>query len=193
MKLNTQSRAAEIVTRQPEEGADSDRTITLSFSSEEPYERWWGIEVLGHGEDDTVRLGRMNNSAPLLKDHRVSVDNQVGRVTRAWVEGARGMAEIVLDETAAGEDILGRMKRGELTKISVGYDIYAVEELRGEGNASDTYRVTDWEPVEVSVVAVPADDTVGYGRAWDSKGHDVSTKARGATMPPESKPAQPEN
>src|SRR4051812_561686 len=39
----------------------ADRTVELSFSSEEPYDRWWGREVLSH-ERGAVRLGRLNDT-----------------------------------------------------------------------------------------------------------------------------------
>ena len=157
---NRQHRTATI-TRQPE--TDTDRTITLSVSSEEPYARWWGIEILGHA-DGEVRLERMANNAPLLRDHRATVESQVGRVTRAWLEDGRLMVDVEMDETEDSEKTLGRIQRGELTKVSVGYQIYALEEARGEADGPTTYRVTDWEPSEVSIVAIAADDTVGYGR-----------------------------
>lgn len=157
---NRQHRTATI-TRQPE--TDTDRTITLSVSSEEPYARYWGIEILGHAAGE-VRLERMENGAPLLRDHRATVESQVGRVTKAWLEDSRLMVNAEMDETEDGERTLGRIKRGELTKVSVGYEIYALEETRGEADGPTTYRVTDWEPSEVSLVAIPADDTVGFGR-----------------------------
>ena len=41
------------------------RTVSLSFSSEDPYERYWGIEILDHSTT-SVNMERLNNSAPLL-------------------------------------------------------------------------------------------------------------------------------
>ena len=48
--------------------------------------------------------------------------------------------------------------------VSVGYEIRELELVKQEGDVK-TYRVTDWRPLEVSLVSIPADMTVGIGRA----------------------------
>lgn len=58
-------------------------------------------------------------------------------------------------------------------------------EEEGADGAESTYRVTDWEPLEVSIVAVPADATVGIGRSDDSSDHETEIEG-------EAIPAQPE-
>ena len=40
------------------------RTVELAFSSELPYERWWGIEILDHSAE-SVRMDRLAQ-----RDHR---------------------------------------------------------------------------------------------------------------------------
>ena len=39
------------------EGEGNERKFTLSFSSEEPYERWFGVEILDHSPG-AVEIGR---------------------------------------------------------------------------------------------------------------------------------------
>ena len=47
-------------------GIDDDaRTVSLAFSSETPYERFWGIEILDHAPG-SIRLGRLQAKGPLL-------------------------------------------------------------------------------------------------------------------------------
>ena len=41
------------------DGEGNERKFTLSFSSEEPYKRWWGNEILDH-ESGAVDLTRLN-------------------------------------------------------------------------------------------------------------------------------------
>ncbi len=53
------------------------RTIPLSFSSEEPYKRWWGTEILDH-TPQAVRLSRLQQRGPLLLDH--NPESQIGVV-----------------------------------------------------------------------------------------------------------------
>ena len=75
---------------QPQES----RRRTISFSSEEPYRRFFGMEILDHGEN-AVDLSRLNSVGVLLFNH--NTDKVVGKVIRAWVENHRGMAEVEFD------------------------------------------------------------------------------------------------
>lgn len=147
---------------------DGDRTVQLSFSSEIPVLRDTPMgpayEVLGHNPGE-VDLSRFNSgSAPVLKDHRRDVDSMVGTVVSARIEGRRGRATVRLADTKEGNSMLSRVKAGEVQSVSVGY---AVHELKsaGEENGYPVLRATKWEAVEVSLVAVPADPTVGVGRS----------------------------
>ena len=58
----------QILARQ-EEGQDS-RRRTISFSSEAPYRRYFGMEILDHAEG-AVDLGRLNSVGVLLFNHDV--------------------------------------------------------------------------------------------------------------------------
>ena len=50
-----------------ESGIDTEaRTVQVAFASEEPYERWWGIEVI---DVNRLDLQRLNNNAALLYNH----------------------------------------------------------------------------------------------------------------------------
>src|SRR6266700_3292975 len=70
----------------------ADRSIELSFSSEDPVERWFGLEILDHGKD-SIDLSRLNSgSGPLLFNH--NADELIGTVTRAWVAGAKARAKV---------------------------------------------------------------------------------------------------
>lgn len=147
---------------------DGERTILLSFSSEIPVLRDTPMgpayEVLGHDPGE-VDLSRLNGgSAPVLKDHRRNVDSMVGTVVSARIEGRRGRAVVRLSDTPEGSSMLARIKAGEVQSVSVGY---AVHELKpaGEHKGYPVLRATQWEAVEVSLVAVPADPTVGVGRS----------------------------
>ena len=148
-------------------GAD-DRTVELSFSSEEPYARWWGVEILGHATGE-VDLSFVNGGrAPFLVDHRRSVDDQVGVIEKAWLEGGKGRARVRFGKSARASEFLERVRDGELSNISVGYEIRKLR-FDSEEDGVETYRVTDWKPQEISLVTVPADTTVGIGRAADEK------------------------
>ena len=137
------------------------RTVQLAFASETPYERWWGVEVLDCGTA-AVRLQRLLNKASLLFNHKadwlIGVVEQVSlgadRVCRATVRFGKGE-----DADQKFQDVVD----GILTKVSVGYMIHELV-LEKEVEGVPTYRVTDWEPYEISMVTIPADDSVGIGR-----------------------------
>lgn len=135
--------------------------ILVEFSSEEPVSRPFGIEVLDHSPK-SVRLARLNDGAPFLLDHRSGdSDAQIGVVEAAMVENGRGVAGIRFSRSARAQEILADIRDGIRRKISVGYSIHQFDVSRGKGGEPDTYRATDWEPFEVSLVPVPADNSVG--------------------------------
>lgn len=140
------------------------REVSLSFSSEKPYLRDDGWEILGHkpGEVDLTRLA--SGDAPLLKDHRPSVDTMVGKVVTAQIMGGRGEAVVRFAETAEGEKMLARVRAGEVRSVSVGYAVHDRVHA-GERDGLPVFRVIRWTPKEISLVAVPADETVGVGRS----------------------------
>lgn len=78
---------------------EESRTVELAFSSEEPYGRWFGTEILDH-DKKSIRLGRLKNGGPLLLDHDTrshvgvieSVDIGPDRVGRAVVRFGRSAA-----------------------------------------------------------------------------------------------------
>ena len=155
------------------EGEGNERKFTLSFSSEEPYERWYGMEILDHGPG-AVDLTRLNEIGCLLFNH--NRDKVIGKVNRAWVDGNRGYAEVEFDTDAESEVIYQKVRSGTLKGVSVGYRIDSFEEVMA-GKTSADGRFTGpceiarkWWPFEISIVSVPADGTVGVGREAERPG-----------------------
>ena len=141
------------------------RTVELAFSSEIELERWWGVEVLSH-DDGAIRLERMNNGAALLVDHDWS--DQVGVVESVTVGDDRvGRAVVRFGKSARASEILQDVADGLRRHVSVGYMVHATKLVEERKDGTDVYRVTDWEPYEISIVSVPADPTVGVGRAHE--------------------------
>ena len=155
------------------DGDGNERKFTLSFSSEEPYERWFGTEILDHSPG-AVDLQRINEIGCLLFNH--NRDAVIGKINRAWVENNRGYAEVEFDTDAESEIIYQKVKSGTLKGVSVGYRIDSFEEVMA-GKTSADGRFTGpceiarkWWPFEISIVSVPADATVGVGREADQSG-----------------------
>jgi HK97 family phage major capsid protein/HK97 family phage prohead protease len=152
------------------------RTAWLSFSSEEEYERTFGIEILDH-ENKSIRLGRMKDGAALLHNH--NWDDQIGAVREVEIgDDRRGRARVQFSRSARAEEIWQDVLDGIRTKVSVGYFVHAMQLEKEQDDGPSVYRVTDWEPFEVSIVSVPADSTVGVGRSAEEKEKDPADDLR---------------
>lgn len=137
------------------------RSIAVAFSSELPYERAWGVEILDH-DPRSIRLGRLADGGPLLMDH--DPRDHVGVIESVHVGADRvGRAVVRFGRSARAEEIYQDVLDGIRRHVSVGYMIHEAD----EGNDPGRFRVTDWEPLEISLVSVPADTSVGVGRAAD--------------------------
>lgn len=148
---------------------EESRIVTLSFSSEYEVERWGWVETLGH-EEGECDLARINNKGPFLSDH--NWNDQRGVIQKAWIEKGRGYAEIKMSRNPLGQQLLIDMQDEIRVNVSVGYRIHAAK-LTREENDLDYYRVTHWEPLEISSVSVPADPTVGVGRNAETNDNPV--------------------
>ncbi len=141
------------------------RTVEISFSSEtRDVVRWFGIEVLGHAPGE-VRLDRINAAGPVLVDHR---GDQVGVVEKAWIDEAtrKGRAIVRFSKSARGEEVFQDVKDEIRQNVSFAYDVYRyMLEEEGKNGAPDVLRAIDWEPLEISIVSMPADTSVGVGRS----------------------------
>ena len=116
------------------EGEGNERKFTLSFSSEEPYERWYGLEILDHSPG-AVDLTRLNEIGCLLFNH--NRDKVIGKVNRAWLDGGRGYAEVEFDTDEASEVIFQKVQSGTLKGVSVGYRIDSIEEVMAGKTSAD--------------------------------------------------------
>ena len=107
------SLAAEILRAANEE----ERTVELSFSSEEPYERWFGVEVLDHS-DGCVDLERLSSIGCVLFNHKR--DEVIAKVLEAKCENGRCTAVIQFDKDEKSDVIYQKVKGGTLKGVSVG-------------------------------------------------------------------------
>lgn len=140
-----------------------ERTRDLSFSSEYPYKRWFGTEILDH-DPKSVRMDFMKSGrAPLLMGH--DQREVIGIIAKASIDGKTkvGRASARFGRSSQAEDKLRDVDDGILVNVSTGYRVHEMV-LEKSTESEDTYRVTDWEPLEASLVGIPADPSVGIGR-----------------------------
>ena len=154
-----------------------DRTLEFPFASEAPVERYYGMEVLSM-DDKSMDLSRLNDGAPLLYQH--DADRIVGVVERAYIKNKRAYAKVKLANNELGREMQELIKDGIIRNVSFGYKINAME--ADESTSPVTYRATNFQPFEISLVTVPADQTVGIGRAFS---HNEGTETASAV------PSQP--
>lgn len=137
------------------------RTVNIAVSSELPVDRSFGKEVLVHegGAIDMEFLA--SGRAPLLLDH--DMEKQIGVIESVELSGDRKLrAKVRFGRSALAEEVFQDVVDGIRSNISVGYRINKME--RSTTN-KDEYLVRSWSPMEVSVVSIPADPSVGVGRS----------------------------
>lgn len=143
-----------------------DRRVWLAVSSETPVGRFFGDEILVH-ERSSIDLEFFGGGrAPLLMDH--DPRDQIGVIERVTLDDDRVLRALVrFSQADRAQSILNDIRDGIRANTSVGYDIDECEALpKGNG-----YRITKWVPLEVSIVSMPADSSVGVGRSTDEINH----------------------
>lgn len=139
------------------------RTVEIAFSSDTAVEHWFGRLILDHSPS-SIRLDRLKQGGPFLTDHdrtkQIGVHESVkndGHICRAMVRFSKRPSA-----QEEFQDVIDGIRRG----ISCGFIVHELH-LEREDDDGPVYRSTDWEPVENSLVSIPADLTVGVGRAMD--------------------------
>lgn len=144
---------------------EKSRTVSLSFSSETPVERFFGMEILDH-QPGSVMLERINGRGALLVEHNTR--DQVGVVERASVENVKGQAIVRFGKSARAQEVFQDVLDGVRQNVSVSYRVHKARLVETNTEGQDVFRVMLWQPLELSFVAVPADHTVGVGRSADT-------------------------
>lgn len=115
--------------------------IEIAISSEAPYERWFGIEILRHTADaiDMTRLG--DGRHPLLLNH--DTEDQIGVVQKAWIDADKKLRGAVkFSRSELGQEIKMDVEDGIRSHVSVGYFIEEIEEVEDDGKGGYTTKRT---------------------------------------------------
>ena len=160
---------------------EENRRVRIGVSSEEPVERSFGMEVLGHSTDEINMEFMKSGRAPLLLDHKM--DQVIGVVEEFKLDQAaqRTVAVVRFGRSDLAEEVFRDVLDGIRMNISVGY---RVDKLTRMKDKDENYYRASWTPLEVSSVAVPADASrkVGVGRS-----KEIAEKARIEIMSEEKK------
>jgi hypothetical protein len=137
------------------------RSVDLIFTTGAEVMRsdWWSGERWIEALDVTpeaMDLSRLNARAPLLNSHSsYDLADVIGVVERAWIEGGKGYARVRFSEREDIAPIVADVAAGILSNISVGYSVSEWREEEVDGMRRRT--ATRWQPMEVSLVPIPAD------------------------------------
>lgn len=139
------------------------RTVAVVWSTGADVSRsdWSGnrwVERLSM-EPKAIRLGRLNSGAPLLDSHDgYSVSSIYGTTVpgSATIQDGEGRAKVLLSSDPAKAGVVGDVAAGVIRSISVGYVTHAQTIDKPKGGC-EVRTATDWEPYEISLVAMPAD------------------------------------
>lgn len=153
-------------------GDDADNTVVFSFSSETPVMNYWGEpEVLSHHPDDANML-RFAEVGACLYNH--DSDRITGTPERVWIDGVKGYCEERFGSTEIAQQAkIEVLVDGSLRGISVGFIVREWVWLPNEetfyrgipGTEDGVWVASKWEALEASHTPVPADPSVGVGRA----------------------------
>jgi HK97 family phage major capsid protein len=171
-KLPMQSRVFDVRATAAAAGTD-DSVVPISFSSSNPIKRmswggmWW-YEVLNHSAK-SVNVARLAQGLAVLVNH--DPNQRAGILQNGVISDKTGRGDIRFNTTQFGKDIATEVREGTLPYISVGYIVHSEQRVADidplddeDDNYLGTYEADEWEPCEVSLVAIPADPSVGVGR-----------------------------
>lgn len=142
---------------------EENRSITFSCASDLPYERYDDENDRAYKEilvisEEAVDLHRLNGGASLLWGH--DTDDLIGVVDNAYIVENKLFVKVRFSKNDKRADRIWKdILDGLIKNVSVGY---AVEHFIEKEVDNELVRYVDrWMPYEVSIVSVPADETVG--------------------------------
>ena len=153
--------------RQEDEPEEAPARYEVRLTSEEPvnvYDDFW--EILGHDEGE-VRLDWLaSGNAPLLWMHQHF--EPVGVIESAELRKKSIFVTVRLGNSALAREKRRDIDEGVLRNVSVGFRVHGLR-FEEENAQGELFRITDWEPLEGSLVTVPADRQTGFGRGSSEK------------------------
>lgn len=158
----TAHRAAQVA---PSSFSEADNSVEVTWTTGAPVLRY-GLFVGGYTETlevtpQAIRLDRLNAGAAVLDSHdQFRLSSLIGSVVpgSARIEGGEGRCRMRLADTPDAADSIAKIRAGHLRSVSVGYIVHTYEHHPSDDrDEPDELRAIDWEPVEISLVSVPAD------------------------------------
>jgi len=144
-----------------QETQTGDKIENVAISSENTVRQWFGTEKLVHNEK-SINLERAADGLSLLFNHdRSSLVGRVDNIHLADDKVLRG--DITFAGNTFAEQVKNDVLGGFIRDISVSGTRDNYKDVKGG------IEVTRWTPMEVSLVTVPADPTVGINRSHEGE------------------------
>lgn len=153
-------------------GEPKPRVYKISASNETILEREsFGFkwrEIYDHSPD-SVQLDRFQSGrAPLLLQHD---DNQyLGKITKAYLESRALQTEVDWSPSELAQGIKAEVDADHRQSSSMGVLPKRARLEEEDTEKGDLFRITLWQPVELSLVSVPRNPTVGVGLSLNNDG-----------------------
>lgn len=147
---------------------EDDRTVEVIFSTGDlvPHRvvqngmpRWMPTRVVVSNQ--AAKFDFLISGGPVLDSHQnYGARSVIGKVEEAWIDKGTARARLRISEAEDVDPIWQRIREGSARNVSMGFNIRKQElrtEQDAEGKPIEVMYFTEWEPVEISLVAVPAD------------------------------------
>jgi hypothetical protein len=134
-----------------------------------------------------IRLDRFNAMSLLDTHERESMDQRLGTVVPGSlrIDGGKGYVRVKFSRKQRADDVFQDLLDGHPLPISVGYKIHQYEKTDGADGKLPVLRAIDWEPFELSAVAVPADAGAVSRSEEETMSHHVRRAQTFADQPPQ--------
>jgi hypothetical protein len=144
----------------PETINAEDRTVDCIWFTGADVQRYSWIEgpyVLKF-DPKGADLSLLNNGAPVLDSHMsYSVEDQLGAVQKAWMDGTNYKASLKFSRRPAVDGVWQDVQDKIVQKFSMGVEILEMTDTRDKDGQLQTRTATKWRPFELSILSVPAD------------------------------------
>jgi hypothetical protein len=155
-----------------------------------------------------VRMERLKSgNTPLLNSHRSGdLADVIGVVEKASLAKGEGRATVRFSAEPDADAIFRKVVERIVKNVSVGYRTFKLEQVREKGadpEETPTFRATDWEPHELSMVPIGADAGASVRNqadqnpcefielANDKEQRDMDPKTAPEAIPADPKPVAP--
>ena len=155
--------------------ADESGLFDIAISSEAPYERSFGIEILRH-DDTSIDMTRLGDGRhPLLLNHDTA--QQIGAVKSVRIDGDKVLRGLVqFSRSALGQEIQQDVADGIRSHVSVGYFVDELQEVkRAEDGSEVVVRELTGDQFEREM-------RTQHGETWKRSGQ-AAVRARNETPP----------